>query len=199
MIAHLFVFLFCFHSGPDNKTMVANFLARAVVDEVLPPAYLSEQNNSRPGDAVIEKAVALLSREHCTARLEKVWGPGDGRPVAELKVEMDQILSEYLLSRELDEAARCVKELDSAHYMHELVKRGVKIAMEKDGKDSQTQHANVDAISALFNFLVKNQIISENQVSKGVHRLHQSLEDLKLDVPAAPTLLGEFENLLRND
>ena len=147
---------------------------------------------------MIEKAVALLSREHCTARLERVWGPGDGRPVAELKVEMDQILSEYLMSRELDEAARCVKELDSTHYMHELVKRGVKIAMEKDGKDSETQHAKsaVDAMAALFAFLVKNQIVSENQVSKGVHRLHQILDDLKLDVPAAPALLGEFENLL---
>jgi programmed cell death protein 4 len=145
--------------------MVANFLARAVVDEVLPPAYLSEQNNSRPGDAVIEKAVSLLSREHCTARLERVWGPGDGRPVAELKVEMDQILSEYLLSRELDEAARCVKELDAAHYMHELVKRGVKIAMEQDGKDSETQHAKsaIDAMAALLTFLVKNAIISEHQ------------------------------------
>ena len=42
-----------------------------------------------------------MSREHCTARLERVWGPGDGRPVSELKVEMDQMLQEYLMSREL--------------------------------------------------------------------------------------------------
>lgn len=186
---------------PDAKTMVANFLARAVVDEVLPPAFLSEQNNKRPGDIVIEKAISLLSREHCTARLERVWGPGDGRPVSELKIEMDQMLQEYLLSRELDECARCVKELDSAHYMHELVKRGVKIAMEADGKDSATQHEKsaIDAMAALFGFLVKNAIISEHQVSKGVDRLHRILEDLKLDVPAAPTLLKDFEEILREE
>ena len=83
---------------------------------------------------VVEKAVSLLSREHCTARLEKIWGPGDGRPVAELKTVMDQLLQEYLLSRELDEAARCVRELKATHFHHELVKRGVKIAMEQDGK-----------------------------------------------------------------
>ena len=83
--------------------MVANFVARAVVDEVLPPAYLSEQNNKRPGNVVVEKAITLLSREHCNARLERVWGPGDGRPVSELKVEMDQMLQEYLISRELGE------------------------------------------------------------------------------------------------
>jgi len=186
---------------PDAKTMVANFLARAVVDEVLPPAFLSEQNNKRPGDEVIEKSISLLSREHCTARLERVWGPGDGRPVLELKIEMDQILQEYLLSRELDECARCVKELDCAHYMHELVKRGVKIAMEGDGKDVTTQHekSGIDAMAALFGFLVKNVIISEYQVSKGIDRLHRILDDLKLDVPAAPTLLKDFEEILKDE
>lgn len=186
---------------PDASTMVSNFLARAVVDEVLPPAFLSEQNNKRPGSVVIEKSISLLSREHCTARLERVWGPGDGRPVAELKIEMDQILQEYLMSRELDECARCVKELDSAHYMHELVKRGVKIAMEGDGKDSTTQHEKsaIDAMAALFGFLVKNAIISEYQVSKGVDRLHRILDDLKLDVPAAATLLKDFEEILKEE
>lgn len=181
--------------------MVANFLARAVVDEVLPPAYLSEQNNSRPGEQVIEKAISLLTREHSTARLERVWGPGDGRPVDELKVAMDQLLQEYLMSRELDECARCVKELDSAHYMHELVKRGVKIAMEQDGKDSSTQHekSSMDAMAALFGFLVKNAIISEHQVAKGVDRVHRVLDDLKLDVPTAPKLLQDFEHMLKEE
>jgi len=186
---------------PDARSMVANFLARAVVDEVLPPAYLSEQNNSRPGEEVVEKAISLLTREHSTARLERVWGPGDGRPVDELKVAMDQLLHEYLLSRELDECARCVKELDSAHYMHELVKRGVKIAMEEDGKDLETQHqkSSMDAMAALFGFLVKNAIISEHQVAKGVDRLHRIMDDLQLDVPAAPTLLQDFEVMLREE
>uniref|UniRef100_A0A6U3BV92 MI domain-containing protein n=1 Tax=Entomoneis paludosa TaxID=265537 RepID=A0A6U3BV92_9STRA len=184
---------------PDAHTMVASFLARAVVDEVLPPAFLSEQNNDRPGDAVVEKAVNLLSREHCNARLEKVWGPGDGRPVAELKVEMDQLLEEYLLSRELDEAARCVKELDCRHFHHELIKRGTKAAMEVDGKKSTDDPAalsNLDAMAALFAFLVRNAIVSEYQVKKGVSRLHQILEDIALDVPTAPKLLESFESML---
>ena len=178
--------------------MVASFLARAVVDEVLPPAFLSEQNNDRPGDIVVEKAVSLLSREHCNARLEKVWGPGDGRPVEELKVDMDQLLQEYLLSRELDEAARCVKELEAPHFHHELVKRGVFAAMEMDGKGAAVESdalSNMDAMAALFGFLVRNAIVSDNQVKKGVDRLHKILPDLSLDVPAAPTLLEAFEKM----
>ena len=67
-------------------------MARAIVDEVLPPAFISNRNNSHPGDEVVDKAVSLLSREHCTARLEKVWGPGDGRPVAELKEVINQLV-----------------------------------------------------------------------------------------------------------
>jgi programmed cell death protein 4 len=179
--------------------MVASFLARAVVDEVLPPAYLSEQNNSRPGDVVIEKAVTLLSREHCTARLEKIWGPGDGRPVEELKQAMDQLLQEYLMSRELDEAARCVKELNCRHFHHELLKRGAKASMEMDGpkkSDDPDALANVDAMAALFGFLVKNAILSEFQVKKGLSRLYQNLPDLSLDVPTASMLLKSFETML---
>ena len=81
-----------FNTFTLGKAMVGSFLARAVVDEVLAPAFLSNRNNTHPGDCVVEKAVSLLSREHCTARLEKVWGPGDGRPVTELKEIMDQLL-----------------------------------------------------------------------------------------------------------
>jgi len=177
---------------PDAKSMVGSFLARAVVDEVLPPAYLSTQNNERPGDPVVEKAVSLLSREHCTARLERVWGPGDGRPVAELKSVLDQLLKEYLMSRELDEAARCVRELNAPHFHHELVKRGVTHAMETpDARDS------LDAMSALISFLVKNAIVSEYQVAKGVSRLNKLIPDLSLDIPAAGTMLAEFEGMVK--
>ena len=54
-------------------------------------------------------------------------------------------------------------------------------------------------MAALFGFLVKNAIISEYQVSKGVDRLHRILDDIKLDVPAAPTLLQDFEEILKEE
>lgn len=181
---------------PDAKGMVGTFLARAMVDEVLPPAFLS----SKPveDNSVLDVAMKLLSREHCAARLEKVWGPGDGRPVEELKIVMDQLLKEYLLSRELDEAARCVRELNAPHFHHELVKRGVKIAMEEDGANngaSTHSDPSVDAMAALFAFLVGNAIVSEFQVAKGLTRLKKGLDDLKLDVPEAPAILKEFEDM----
>ena len=104
---------------------------------------------------------------------------------------------EYLLSRELDEAASCVRELKAGHFHHELVKRGVKIAMEEDGRDHASASSSLDAMAALFQFLVNNAIVSEYQVAKGAGRLRRILPDLRLDVPAAPRMLDEFEERAR--
>lgn len=87
--------------------------------------------------------------------------------------------------------------MGAPHFHHELVKRGVKIAMEKDGKDHKDDAvtSSLDAMAALFSFLVKNSIVSEYQVAKGISRLHKLIPDLKLDVPAAAAMLQEFEDM----
>lgn len=102
------------------------------------------------------------------------------------------------MSRELDEAASCVRELKASHFHHELVKRGVKIAMEEDGRDHASESSALDAMAALFKFLSNNSIVSEYQVTKGVSRLRKSLPDLILDVPAAEKMLDEFEEMARD-
>jgi len=204
---------------PDAHSLVGAFLARAVVDEVLPPAFLAKHSKNQideefpNGDnyqSCIQCAMRLLSREHCTARLERVWGPGSGRPVSELKESMDQLLKEYLLSKELDEAARCVRELNASHFHHELIKRAIIIAMEKTGgnqtaNNPDNQDANIDVMAALIAFLVQNAIVSEIQLQKGLSRFHTKgtptsntlLQDITLDVPNAPAMVQEFEDLLR--
>ncbi len=55
---------------------------------------------------------------------------------------------------------------------------------------------SLDAMAALFQFLVNNSIVSEYQVAKGVSRLRKLLPDLKLDVPEADGMLLEFEGML---
>lgn len=89
--------------------------------------------------------------------------------------------------------------MGAPHFHHELLKRGVKIAMEKDGKDHKDDAATsaLDAMAALFSFLVKNSIVSEYQVAKGISRLHKLIPDIKLDVPAAEAMLSEFEEMAK--
>ena len=70
--------------------------------------------------------------------------------------------------------------------------------MEEDGANngaSTYSDPSVDAMAALFAFLVNNAIISEFQVAKGIVRLNKILDDLKLDVPDAPAILKEFEQM----
>lgn len=49
-------------------------------------------------------------------------GYADGRPVEEMKIAIDQLLQEYLLSSDLEEATRCIKELNAPLFAHEVVK-----------------------------------------------------------------------------
>ena len=70
--------------------------------------------------------------------------------------------------------------------------------MEEDGANNGAQtHSDpsVDAMAALFAFLVGNAIVSEFQMAKGLDRLKKIVDDLKLDVPEAPAILKEFEDM----
>eukprot|EP00953_Heterococcus_sp_UTEX-ZZ885_P024473 13384-Heterococcus_DN1.PRE.2 len=174
--------------APAARPLAASFLARAVVDEILPPSFLRDPIMARLGGErsdIVDGARRLLSRDHVISRLERVWGPGDGRPVEELKVAIDQLLVEYLLSRQLDEAAQCVKELNCPHFHHEIVKRAVQQAIDKSEQDCT-------AMSSLLAYLHTSEVISSAQVSVGFDRLWESVTDLSLDMPHAPELLEKF-------
>jgi hypothetical protein len=60
---------------------------------------------------------------------------------------------------------------------------------------SDGSSTSLDAMAALFVFLVNNSIVSEYQVAKGIDRLRRTMEDVRLDVPAAPAMLDEFEGM----
>ena len=171
---------------PLASHYTSSFLSRAVIDEVLPPSFLRDEMVRSIGGDVIEDSVRMLTREHCGVRLERVWGPGDGRPVADLKVAMDQLLKEYLLSKDLDEACNCVRELNSPHFHHELIKRGIKISI--DGTDD-----DLKSMSDLFAFLHHNEILSSTQIRKGLDRCYNLLPDFILDCPKAATKLDYFK------
>lgn len=171
--------------APAARDMLATFLARAVVDEVLPPSFLADAVVCNLGGEIVEHAKRMLSRDHGGARLERVWGPGDGRPVEELKVALDQLLLEYLLSRDQDEAARCIHELRAPEFMHEVVKRAVVTVLDKNAEEQSL-------MSSLLQYLMERDQLTKQQASKGFKRLHDLLPDLSLDVPSAGTIVAQF-------
>lgn len=171
---------------PTAKDDISTFLARCVVDEVLPPSFLSDIVVCNLGGDIVEHAKRVLSRDHSGAKLEHSWGPGDGRPVEDLKVAIDQLLLEYLLSRQLSEASRCIRELNAPHFHHEIVKRAVSQAVDKSEDERQ-------AMSSLLAFLVAEDVLSTQQVLMGFKRVRSVIGDLELDTPTAPAILAEFE------
>ncbi|TDH74099.1 hypothetical protein CCR75_002595 [Bremia lactucae] len=171
---------------PTAKHMLAIFCARAVVDEILPPSFLEDPFITRYAPEIAAEAIKKLSINHATARMEKAWGPGDGRPVEELKVAIDQLTKEYLLSRDLDEAARCVRELNVPHFHHEVVKRGLMNSLEEGGE------ANGAAMASLLAYLVSNEVVSTGQLVKGFQRFQFVLNDVALDIPNASKLFQDI-------
>eukprot|EP00599_Poterioochromonas_sp_BG-1_P004928 CAMPEP_0173143998 /NCGR_PEP_ID=MMETSP1105-20130129/6987_1 /TAXON_ID=2985 /ORGANISM="Ochromonas sp., Strain BG-1" /LENGTH=372 /DNA_ID=CAMNT_0014057627 /DNA_START=227 /DNA_END=1346 /DNA_ORIENTATION=+ len=169
----------------DEIELDAPLAKIAVVDEVLPPAFLSDSVVSNLGGEIVDQARLLLSRDHGGAKLEKIWGPGDGRPVEEMKVAVDQLLLEYILSSDLDEAIRCLTELNASQFFHEVVKRAVVLGMEKTEEQRK-------ALSELFAELAGIQLMAQSQAEKGFNRLYESLPDLTLDTPNASQILEDF-------
>lgn len=171
---------------PTAKNMLAIFCARAVVDEILPPSFLEDPFITRYAPEIASEAIKKLSINHATARMEKAWGPGDGRPVEELKVAIDQLTKEYLLSRDLEEAARCVRELNVPHFHHEVVKRGITNSLEEGGE------ANSAALASLLAYLVSHEVVSTGQLIKGFERFKLVLDDVALDIPNAAALFQDI-------
>jgi len=178
--------------APAAKQIIATFLARAVVDEILPPSFLADAVVSTLGGEVVEQAKLMLSRDHGSAKLERSWGPGDGRPVEDIKVSIDQILQEYLLSSDVNEALRCFAELKVPLYFHEVVKRAVINAMDRTAEEQVT-------MSALLAALSRAELLSSQQAVKGFNRLYHMLPDLALDTPAAVQVLANFEARAKAD
>lgn len=58
-------------------------------------------------------ADTLLSMEHGLVRLDNVWGVGGPlRPVQALTRQMSLLLQEFVSSGDVEEASRCLKELE---------------------------------------------------------------------------------------
>lgn len=171
-----------YHDAPQ---VLANFLARAVADELLPPAFLSDSLVEDLGGEVVTQAKVLLSMPHAAARLERVWGPGSTEDLTELKESIRMALEEYLDTRDLNEAARCLGELKLSHFRHEVVKRSLVLGLERSDPDREL-------LSALLAHLSARGDLSEDNAVRGFRRVREDLPDLELDVPMARTEFGKF-------
>lgn len=118
---------------PEAPVLLGNFIARSVADDCIPPKYVTSPDDvgNEYAIAALKRADALLSLKQGFAHLDNIWGSaGPLRPVKNITKQMTLLLKEYLSSRDFDEAARCLREMEVPHYHHELVYEAIVMALE---------------------------------------------------------------------
>lgn len=169
----------------DTVDILALFVARAVVDDILPPAFLTRAKKTLPasskGFQVIQTAEkSYLSAPHHAELVERRWGGSTHITVEEVKKKISDLLREYVESGDAFEACRCIRELGVSFFHHEVVKRALVLTMEIRTAEP--------LILKLLKEAAEEGLISSSQMAKGFARLEESLDDLALDIPSARNL-----------
>ncbi|KAL0269827.1 UNVERIFIED_CONTAM: hypothetical protein PYX00_007433 [Menopon gallinae] len=175
---------------PDAPTVLGNFLARAIADDCIPPKVITSYRGTvdcEEARIALARADTLLSMKHGLVRLDNVWGIGGGlRPVKYLIGQMTLLLKEYLSSGDLQEAIRCLLDLEVPHFHHELVYEAVVMTIE--AINAQTE----EMMCKLLKSLCDAVIITPDMMERGFLRVFEDMPDICLDVPSAYSVLERF-------
>lgn len=178
---------------PDATEVLAKFLARAIVDEIVPPAFIKSAVVSTPkGEEVLAMASGLITESHRLDRLAHIWGPGDLSSVKRLKEEVNFLLQEYLTSGDTQEADKSVRRLNVPSFHFQLVKQAVRMALQIRPEERRK-------LSLLLSFFYGTGLVSSEHIEKGLRTCHGSIKDISLDVPNAEQLLQEFISQAKGD
>ncbi|KAB2603422.1 programmed cell death protein 4-like [Pyrus ussuriensis x Pyrus communis] len=177
---------------PDTVDVLALFIARAVVDDILPPAFLKKQMNYLPKDSKGIEVLKRVEKGYLGAPLhaeiiERRWGGSKKMTVEDVKAKINDLLIEYVVSGEKKEACRCIKDLKVPFFHHEIVKRALVMAMERCQVEGQ--------LLDLLKEAAEEGLINSSQVSKGFSRMIDYVDDLSLDIPNAR---GILQSLISN-
>jgi len=175
---------------PDAPTILGNFMARCIADDCIPPKFLQSYKGSVESEeakVALCRADTLLSMKHGLVRLDAVWGVGGGiRPVKYLVRKIVLLLKEYLCSQDVEEASRCLKELEVPHFHHELVYEAVFMVLES--MHNKTEEAMCKLLASLF----RSFVITIEQMRAGFQRVYDQMVDISIDVPQAYVILERW-------
>jgi len=171
---------------PDAVDVLSKFLARAIIDEIVAPAFLKTAIAKSPrAEECLGLANAQTNQPFRSERLAHIWGAGDLSSVKRLKEESALVIEEFLTNGDLKEAYQSVRDLN-AHYFHpQLVKLALRLSLTKD----EVQQKKILSLLASF---CESGVISKDHVREGFNQCCKSLPDLKLDVLNAPIVLVGF-------
>ncbi|XP_055347441.1 programmed cell death protein 4-like [Paramacrobiotus metropolitanus] len=185
---------------PEALDFTANFIARCIADDCLAPKFIESRMEKHEDKETVtaktlSKAGVLINIKHGLVRLDNVWGVSGGtRPVKHLIKKMHSILHEYVESSgDVNEALRCLEELQVPHFNHEFVYEAILMVME-DGKNRA-----FELILKLLKEAAQENILTVDQLNTGFQRIFDDLADIVLDVPSAYSTTEKFIGQCQHD
>ncbi|KAK9748702.1 hypothetical protein RND81_02G074400 [Saponaria officinalis] len=171
---------------PDAVDVLSVFIARAIVDDILPPIFLKKQLEKLPKESKGIEVIKRTEKCYISARyhsevIENKWGGNKQKTVEDVKAKISNLLREYVASGDKKEACRCIKELNVPFFHHDIVKRALIMGMEKRQAESE--------LLTLLKMAAEENLINSSQISKGFNRLIDTIDDLSLDIPKAKQIL----------
>lgn len=172
--------------NPDAPETVGTFIARAIADKILSKSYLKSEHSqsNEKSKKTLESALLLVNINDHLFQLSHIWGNKGGfLAVKELTDKIIEIIYEYHDSGDVEEAVRCLKDLNVPHFHHEFIYEALDFALQK-----ANDHA-IDLITNLLDRLAKEVIVTYDQLKIGFTRIFDLLPDISLDVPNANALM----------
>ncbi|KAM6940774.1 programmed cell death protein 4b [Xenentodon cancila] len=175
---------------PGAPQLVGQFIARAVGDQILSKKYIEGYKGKVDCEyarAALDRAVVLQKMSMGGLRVDNQWGAGGGqRPVIQLIKGMNLLLKEYILSGDIKEAERCLRDLEVPHFHHEFVYEAIVMVLESKGEKTS------EMVLHLLKLLSDSSIITVDQMKRGYERVYRDIAEINIDVPRAYHILEQL-------
>jgi len=179
---------------PLADEMLGKFMARAIVDEIVPPAFLKSCfSDSKLAKGSVSLAAGLVNDPHRSRKLEHIWGPGDLVSVKRLKQEAHKLIEEYVATGDKSEADRSVRALNAPSFHSQLVRYAIRVAIDAKSESDRKK------VLELLSFLSKGGLVSADHISRGFKQYSDMMDDHKLDTPGAPAIFDSISKSAQSE
>jgi len=182
---------------PSAREFLAKFIARAVHDEIVVPAFFREALiNNKEASHVISLAYETLNAPDEKKRMDKIWGAGSLVSVRKLRKEVKQIFLEYLEHQDPAISVASINDLNVPHFNVEMVKSCIELSLEQNsvGYVARPPGATKDKgkLLHLIGVFEQSAILTTNDIQQAFTLVTAQLPQLSLDIPHAKEILGEL-------
>jgi len=181
--------------NPDVTKTIGTFIARSIADKVtskefITNSYVKYESNDLVCEIICHAKVLTNMNDHLF-HLSHIWCHNNGgfTAVKDLTDKINLLIQEYYDSGDVNEAVRCLKELNVPHFHHEFVFEALDFALQKGDNYA------IELIINLLKTLCDSVVITLDQLKIGFNRIHDILSDISLDVPNASQLMLKILSL----